>query len=1182
MEPTKPTPTPAKSGKDKASFRDTFNQLTFFTLVGSAIVVFTPLAPGVRPFVPETLFYTLFTWSLITGLPMAWKRRSEWLPKWRSFWLSLRKGSQAVGTLIPSIPLPDLAGTGGETPKMNHSVPLMAQLPAPFHLLPVNPKFKVNNTLTKEAAAKKVGDALQLSGISFEGQIEVLEIEPGPTIVGINFRLPEKVQASMITRKRDDIANHMGCSKTLSIKPAEKYQSAICFVIPNSDRSYVYMRDVIPEFLQVAQSGGVPIILGKDMQGNALIFDLTKFPHLLLAGTTGSGKSVQINTMIQSIVMYNSPEVVKLILIDPKRVELEPYNGYPHLLMPIVTNPRRAPLVLNKLCEEMDLRYDLFASDRVRNIVQYNEKAKEPLPYIVIFIDEFADLMVLAGASVEDAIQRLTQLARAAGIHLVVGTQRPSVDVITGIIKANLPTRMAFAMQSQHDYRTVMDKNGPLLLGKGDGVFVFNAGSEYRFQSAAISVDDNETSRLIEQVKDYWNQKQSNPSGRQPIRIEKDDDSEEGQGQMELNIEAPSSSIPEEVPVPVISAPVVPESVTVDEPIVEVEPEPNHEAEAPPMSKPVNYESHQKHLLHVDGAEQLPAPFHLLPVNPKPKSNATLTEEEAAQKVESALQLSGISFEDEIEIINIESGPTLQGINFRLPKKVQASTISKKRDDIANHLGLSKTFSIASVPGQRSAVSFIVPNPDRSYVYMRDIIPEFLKVASTMQIPIILGREVHGTPLIADLTEFPHLLIAGSTGSGKSVQINTIIESIVMYQPPTRVQLILIDPKKVELDTYNGYPHLRMPIVTNVEEAAAVLQNICLEMDKRYELFVKHKVRNILQYNKSAEEYLPYLVVIVEEYADLMILAREEVEDAMQRLTQLARAAGIHLITGTQRPSTDIVTGTIKANLPTRMAFAMKSPHDYRTVMDQNGPPLLGKGDGMFMLNAGAEYRFQSATISVDDDEMTQLIENVKQYWIEYQQSSQNPQHKEDHSISKPVTNKIEPPKKHPEINPATAQVSGIDWSIQNDIVYPDNTYATALDIAKEYGGISVDILKLNMGIDFDQATKYMGMMHETGLLGEFVDGKREYVGNVANKLSDEELAEQVKRQIMTTGKVSSEALAKHFTIQKAKMITILKQLAEDGVLNRPEVNGSSYTIGWTQEEIENYLHDRPYNEMPY
>lgn len=756
MEPTKTTP--AKSGKDKASFRDTFNQLTFFTLVGSAIVVFTPLAPGVRQFVPETLFYTLFTWSLITGLPMAWKRRAEWLPKWRSFWLSLRKGSQAVGTLIPSLALPDLAGTGGEPPQMNHSVPIMGQLPAPFHLLPVNPKANIITGMTKEQAAKMIEDGLQLSGISFEGEIEILEIESGPTLLGINFRLPDKIQASMISKKKDDIGNHLGFSSTFSIAPSVNHRSAVCFVIPKTDaeRSFVYMRDVIPEFLTIAAtSNGLPIILGKDMQGKPLIVDLTKFPHLLIGGATNSGKSVQINTIIESVLMLKSPEEVKVILIDPKRVELEMYNGYPHLLMPVIADVRRAALVLKKICNEMDRRYDLFAKQKVRNFLQYNKNTTEKIPFIVVIIDEYADLMIIAPDDIEDSVQRITQLARAAGIHLIIGTQRPSVNVVTGTIKANLPTRMAFAMKSPHDYRTVMDKNGPPLLGKGDGVFMLNAGTEYRFQSAAISVDDDETTQLIENVKQYWSG-QSHSTKQNQIIIQEYDEGEEyeeEQRQAQMSIEPPSSK-PVEDPVAVI------------------------EGQAP----------------------------------------------------QTTVVLDAISFEEKVEL------------------------------------------------------------------------------------------------------------------------------------------------------------------------------------------------------NLSVEE----------------------------------------------------------------------------------------------------------------------------------------------------------PPKKHPEINPATAQVAGIDWSIQNDIVYPDNTYATALDIAKEYSGISVDILKLNMGIDFDQATTYMGMMHETGLLGEFVDGKREYVGNVANKLSDEELAEQVKRQIMTTGKVSSEALAKNFTIQKARMIAVLKQLAEDGVLNRPEVNGSSYTIAWTQEEIENYLNDRPYNEMPY
>src|SRR5699024_8594808 len=268
-----------------------------------------------------------------------------------------------------------------------------------------------------------------------------------------------------------------------------------------SNVSMVSFREVI-EGLPRRKDKLLEVPIGRNIAGNIQIADLSKMPHLLIAGATGSGKSVGINGIICSILLKAKPNEVKLMMIDPKMVELNIYNGIPHLLTPVVTNPKKAAKALNKVVQEMERRYELFAASGTRNMTSYNELVQEknksgeealnPLPYIVVIVDELADLMMVASNEVENAITRLAQMARAAGIHMILATQRPSVDVITGVVKANIPSRMAFAVSSGTDSRTILDSNGAeKLLGKGDMLFQpMGANKPTRVQGAFISDEE--------------------------------------------------------------------------------------------------------------------------------------------------------------------------------------------------------------------------------------------------------------------------------------------------------------------------------------------------------------------------------------------------------------------------------------------------------------------------------------------------------------------------------------------------------------------------------------------------------------------------------------------------------------------------------------------------------------------
>ncbi len=334
--------------------------------------------------------------------------------------------------------------------------------------------------------------------------VKVLQVTQGPTVTRYEIQPDVGVKLSKITGLADDLALNLAVSGVL-IAPVPG-KPVIGVEVPNKEVGSVYVRELIDSDDFKNSKSKLSVALGKDIGGRIVVGDIAKMPHVLIAGATGSGKSVCINTIITSILYKARPDEVKLIMIDPKVVELGIYNGIPHLLVPVVTDPKRASGALSWAVTEMMKRYDMFASNRVRNIVGYNQFAEknglEKMPQIVIIIDELADLMMVAAKEVEDRICRLAQLARAAGIHLIIATQRPSVDVITGLIKANVPSRIAFAVSSQVDSRTILDKGGAeKLLGKGDMLYhPTGMSSPLRVQGAFVS--DEEIENIVEFLKE--------------------------------------------------------------------------------------------------------------------------------------------------------------------------------------------------------------------------------------------------------------------------------------------------------------------------------------------------------------------------------------------------------------------------------------------------------------------------------------------------------------------------------------------------------------------------------------------------------------------------------------------------------------------------------------------------------
>lgn len=354
--------------------------------------------------------------------------------------------------------------------------------------------------MDKKSVLKKAQKLEQILD-DFGVDAKVIQVSRGPTITRYEIQPKPGVKVSRIVSLSDDIALNLA-ARNIRIEAPIPGKAAVGIEVPNEGNSLVCLREIIESNVFNEKKSGLNFALGKDISGNPIVSDLTEMPHLLIAGATGSGKSVCVNALITSLLFSKRPDEVKFLMIDPKVVELNQYNGIPHLIMPVVTDPQKSAAALNWIVREMNERYKIFAENNVRDIKSYNKSQENENMYqIVVIIDELSDLMMVAPSQVEDAICRIAQMARAAGIHLIVATQRPSVDVITGIIKANIPSRIAFSVSSQIDSRTILDMGGAeKLLGKGD-MLHYPVGQSKPRRIQGVFVSDSETKRVLEHIK---------------------------------------------------------------------------------------------------------------------------------------------------------------------------------------------------------------------------------------------------------------------------------------------------------------------------------------------------------------------------------------------------------------------------------------------------------------------------------------------------------------------------------------------------------------------------------------------------------------------------------------------------------------------------------------------------------
>ena len=413
------------------------------------------------------------------------------------------------------------------------------------------------------------------------------------------------------------------------------------------------------------------------------------------------------------------------------------------------------------------------------------------------------------------------------------------------------------------------------------------------------------------------------------------------------------------------------------------------------------------------------------------------------------------------KIKKVSHGPVVTLNEFEPAPGVKVSKIINLSEDIARNTS-SESARISIIPGSNT-IGIELPNLTRENVYLGEVIKDGNFKKKDIKLPIALGKSISGKPIIGDLSAMPHLLIAGTTGSGKSVCINTIILSLLFRHTPDKCKFILIDPKMLELSTYEGIPNLLCPVITEAKKAASVLGWVVREMENRYKLMTKVGVRNIDGYNSKHKTFMPYIVVIVDEMSDLMLVSGKDIENYIQKLSQMARAAGIHIIMATQRPSVDVITGTIKANFPTRISFQVSSKIDSRTILGEQGSEqLLGRGDMLFMSSANRITRIHSPFVTEDE------IDKVNNFL----RSQAEPDYVEE-----------------------ILEFSEKDdsYSSEAEMNDKDELYQSAVQLVKDEGKASTSFLQRKLQIGYNRAARIIDMMEENGLVSKANHvGKRE------------------------------------------------------------------------------------------
>jgi DNA segregation ATPase FtsK/SpoIIIE, S-DNA-T family len=518
--------------------------------------------------------------------------------------------------------------------------------------------------------------------------------------------------------------------------------------------------------------------------------------------------------------------------------------------------------------------------------------------------------------------------------------------------------------------------------------------------------------------------------------------SEQGAGKPRVNLHMQNQALPVKDKKKAVAEPEDAPPVTYIKPKIKIK-EDAAKAEAElPKPKQVVTKSGDYHLPDLELLDS-PPPFEARQIKEDLTNNARILQE--------TLEDFGIT----VKVTDIERGPIITRYELEPAPGVKVNRIEALEDDLALVMKAQSVRIIAPIPG-KARVGIEVPNIQSSLVFLQEVLASKEFQDAKQRLTLALGKDIAGKPVIADLAQMPHLLIAGTTGSGKTVCVNGIILSLLFRYSPNDLKFLMIDPKMVELAPYNGLPHLLCPVVTESKKASTALNWVVIEMERRYRLLAEVSARNIVGYNEKTPEKLPYIVVVIDEFADLMVVARDQVENAVTRLAQLSRAVGIHLILATQRPSVDVITGVIKANLPARVSFKVASKVDSRTVLDTNGADkLLGRGDMLFSRPEDSKLvRAQGALVS--DAEIERVAEFIKKQ-------------------AEPV---------YDETIVKDSQKAGGASGEKDDM------YDEAVRVIMESNQASVSILQRRMRLGYTRAGRIIDMMHDDGLVGPYEGSK--------------------------------------------------------------------------------------------
>ncbi|MBR5449143.1 MAG: DNA translocase FtsK, partial [Clostridia bacterium] len=808
----------------------------------------------------------------------------------------------------------------------------------------------------------------------------VTSVEIGPRVTTYRVHLNGTMRLNTIAKATEDLKFALGVNELRFLPPTGR-DLTVSIEMLNDQQDIVLLEDIMKELRLRSTMGfetmkDTSVALGRAASGEPFHSEIASFPHMLISGATQTGKTTLLHSLIVGMITRVPKERLGLILVDLKGVEFDIYADEPHLQLPIVHDSKTAADILTELCNEMEHRYRTFMERGVRNIDQYNDMAKEgeELPRILFIVDDYADLIFNYRKEIETAIMRLSQKSRAAGIHVILSTQKADASTITGVLKSNIPTRLSFKLFTALESRDMISGTDAIELdSQGDALFAHLMNqTPVRISTPYISVE-----KIIGIVK----------------RLIKT----EGKAKYNQRISRG------------VSAYDIPEV----------------------KEKPVSY-----------GKYSLPETGLL---NDVITVDGGLIEKDTAEVGQTLLTVLKTVFNINAQAVKTVYGPRFTEHEILPTRRIGVARLKDMTDMLPMYLNGREVFI---ENGLGNEIHVFVENKHLSPVYMRELLEadEFKNAKS--KTAVCLGKDVAGNPVITDIAKFPHALITGATGMGKSVCINAIITSILYKAKPDEVKLMLIDLKRVEFRAYENLPHLLLPVITDPRDAVGGLYWAIEEMERRYEFFEALGLRNHDEYIEYAKnkpddaDKLPKVVIVIDELNDLAMMAKDAVDELIISIAHKARSAGIHIIVGTQRPSTSIISGPLKASLPTRICFKVATNADSRMAIDRGGAEkLLNRGDMLFQTPTSLmAQRVQGAFIS--DAEVERLTDHIK------------------------------------------GEVKRIEASAR------DTLLIDAIELAIAKGGVTSSLLQRIFSIGYNRATRLIEAMEELGVIEEYKGAK--------------------------------------------------------------------------------------------